>query len=270
MEYLITLFALVFGAIFGSFLNVIIHRIPLKQSIVFPASHCPHCKNRIKPYDNIPVLSYIILFGKCRNCKTKIPFRYILVELITAISFALLVVSNNFFLDLNLLKNLIFFTTGIAIIFIDIKHFIIPDVISLPLIIVGIIFSFFVNDPGWKSGLSGAVAGFILFYSIAWIYIKLRGEIGLGGGDIKYLTAIGAFVGITGLFFVLFFSSVFALIAYLFSAWNNSKNLLKDSNKELKQKILPYGPFLAGASFLYILTGNEIINLYLNLIYGVL
>jgi len=157
----------VLGACFGSFLNVVIHRLPLKQSIAFPASHCPECKGKIKPYDNIPVLSYFILQGKCRNCEKEIPSRYLFVEVLTAACFLTLLMTNRYVLDFVLLKNIVFFTTGIAIIYIDFKHYIIPDIISIPLIFLGIAFSFITPDPGWQHSLMGAGLGFGIFLLIS-------------------------------------------------------------------------------------------------------
>jgi leader peptidase (prepilin peptidase)/N-methyltransferase len=250
--------SLILGASFGSFLNVVIYRLPRRQSIAFPASHCPVCNTKIKPYDNIPVLSYILLGGKCRNCKAHISLQYPLVELLTACSFVALIILNDYLLDLTLLKNLIFFCGSIAIIFIDFKHFIIPDVISLSLIIVGVIFAFFIPEPSWQSSIIGAAVGFTSFYLIAWAFFKIKGQVGLGGGDIKYVTAIGAFIGIIGLGFVVFFSSVIALIYQI---------LRNIKTKEQTPKIIPYGPFLAIAALIYILIGDHIVDWYLNIFY---
>ena len=268
MEFLLIILSLVLGASFGSFLNVVIHRLPLKQSIVFPASHCPECGNNIRPYDNIPILSYFILQGKCRHCRTDISIRYLFVEFLTAVCFLVLLILNDYVLDFTLLRNIIFFTTGIAIIFIDFKHYIIPDVISLPLIALGIGFSFITTEPGWQSSLVAASAGFGIFFLIAWLYIKLKNQVGLGGGDVKYMAAIGAFVGISGALFVLFFSSVIALGSYLISTYIGGNKEALSSDTE--PKILPYGPFLALATFFYILFGDKVIGSYLGLFTSVL
>ena len=147
-------------------------------------------------------------------------------------------------LDFNLLKYIIFFAVSLVIIYIDIKRNIIPDVLSIPLIFIGIGFSFITPVPDWKSSVSGAVIGFVIFYVIAWLYTKKTKQIGLGGGDVKYLSAIGAFLGIKGVAFVMFFSSVLALITFTVLL------LFKDKRDV---KVLPYGPFLAVAAFGYIL-----------------
>ena len=150
--------------------------------------------------------------------------------------------------DITLLKNVIFIIVSIVIIFIDIKRHIIPDVLSIPLIFIGIGFSFITPIPGWKSSVLGALVGFIIFYLIAWLYTRVTKQIGLGGGDVKYLSGIGAFLGIQGVGFVMFFSSVLALVTFTI--------LLLFKNKR-HVKILPYAPFLAVAAFGYLVLYNN-------------
>jgi leader peptidase (prepilin peptidase)/N-methyltransferase len=265
---LITFLIIFLGAAFGSFINVLIHRLPLKQSIVLPASHCPACKTPLKKYDNIPILSFILLGGKCRSCKVKISSRYVLVEILTAVSFLLLYILNDFTIKLDLLRDMTFFTFGIAIIFIDIQHFIIPDVLSLPLIAIGMVFAVFTDYPGWMSAFVGGGAGFLLFYLIALIYYRLKNEMGMGGGDIKYIAAVGTFVGISGLLFVLFLSAFLALLFHLFMGLLQRKIVdtrIEEVSTENQNKIVPFGPFITIAAFLFIIVGKGFVDLYFDL-----
>ena len=163
-------------------------------NIVFPPSSCPVCKKRIRPYDNIPVLSYIILRGKCRHCKTPIPLSYFLVELLTPLSF--LILFNHFGLDLIFFASCLFASAMIVLAFIDFYHQILPDEITLPGIVLALIYSVFRADLSLKQALIGAVAGagFLLF--IYGAYLVLRKKEGLGMGDVTMMLFIGAFLGL--------------------------------------------------------------------------
>jgi len=254
MAVIYTIFAIILGLCIGSFLNVVIYRLPLKKSIVSPGSACPHCNVSISPIDNIPVLSYIFLRGKCRHCGAGISPRYLIVEILTAVGFYLFLYKYDFLLTLGLARDIIFYCVGIAIIFIDIEHFIIPDVLSLPLIVIGMVFSFFIDEPGWVFALSGAIFGFLLFFMISFAYLKLKKEVGLGGGDIKYIAAIGAFVGIWGLLFVLFFSSLVALLYFLVLSIIGFQPIAKkDLPEPINPKALPFAPFLTVATIAFLL-----------------
>ena len=181
-----------------------------------------------------------------------------------------ILLKNEYIIDFVLLKNLIFFTASIAIFFIDLKHYIIPDVISLPLIVIGVGFAFLTPEPGWKSAVLGGVVGFSLFYTIAWLYFRYKQVVGLGGGDIKYLAAVGAFVGIVGLPFVLLISSFVAIMAFLAMSILKIKRQephIQDVPIEQGQNILPYGPFLVLGTFLYLMLGDVLLNLYLDFIF---
>jgi len=259
-------FCLVLGLCVGSFLNVVIHRLPLHKSIVAPASACPHCSIPIKPYDNIPVFSYLFLRGKCRQCKAKISLRYPLVEILTAIGFYLFFYRHGYMVSVVFIRDIIFYCVGLAIIFIDIEHFIIPDVLSIPLIVIGLVSSFLIDEPGWVSALFGAVFGFLLFYGISFSYYKLKKEIGLGGGDVKYIAAIGAFVGIWGLLFVLFFSSLVALISFMvLSVVGYRPKVPKEATEQISERAMPYAPFLTIATFIYLLVGDWFLEVYLGM-----
>jgi len=199
---------------------------------------------------------------------------YLLVEVITGLSFLILLILNDYKIDWLLFRNLVFFLCGISVIFIDAKHFIIPDVISLPMIVLGILFSFVVplpfteSLPGWQTSLNGAILGFSVFFAIAWFFKKVKKQDGLGGGDIKYIAGVGAFTGWVGVLFVLFFSSFLALIVYMFSILLGNKqervNIAENTeNIDTKQKReIAYGPFITIASFIFLLAGDFIIDWY--------
>lgn len=251
--FVITIAAL-FGAIVGSFLNVVILRVPqANASIVYPASHCPKCKTQLSWYENIPVLSYIVQYGRCRHCKTSISLQYPVVELFMSLltmalvyRFGLIPVTGAYF---------IFSAALLTIIFIDIHHQIIPDVISLPGIVLGFFCSFFNPYVTWLDSLIGLVVGGGILYAIAFFYYILRKQEGMGGGDIKLLAMLGAFLGWQSLPFIIFFSSITGSIVGI-SAMVLQK---KGSNTRI-----PFGPFLSIAALVFLFFSQEI-SLYFQL-----
>lgn len=182
-----------FGALVGSFLNVVIARLPEGESIVHPRSHCPRCKASIPAWLNIPVLSWIMLRGRCRSCKLPISPRYPLVELLTALLFV--AAGRRFGLSAPLLPSLMLIGALVAITFIDLDHFIIPDEISLPGILLALLLRPIVFDVPWYSGLLGAAVGAGALWSIRALFFLLRGVEGLGLGDVKLIAMIGGFLG---------------------------------------------------------------------------
>ena len=253
-EWFILFSLFLFGSIIGSFLNVCILRIPGNMSVTYPASHCPACKKPIPFYFNIPLISYIILGAKCRYCKSPISFQYFFVELITPLTFVLLY----FFFSLSfpLLLTFIFSAALIVITFIDLEHQIIPDRISLPGIIICFIFSFFVP---WVTPLESAIgilAGGGILYIFAEGYHFLTKKEGMGGGDIKLLAMIGAFLGwkgaLTTLMLGAFIGSFIGIILIIFKGKNT-------------KYAIPFGPFLSAGAFLSLLWGEQIVYYYLNL-----
>ncbi len=239
--------AFVFGAVIGSFLNVCIWRIPEGKSIVFPGSHCPSCGKPIRWTDNIPVLSYLLLRGKCRECRAPISPRYPLVELLTALfSVALLW---NYGPGLPYAAAFCFVSALIVITFIDLDHQIIPDVISLPGIpIFGVMAVFIMGLPFLDSVLGILIGGGFL-YLVAVGYELLTKREGMGGGDIKLLAMIGAFLGWQSLFFVVFASSIIGAVVGI--------TLILLKGKNMKYAV-PFGPFLALGSVLYLFAGKEL------------
>jgi len=251
----IYLFIFILGAAFGSFFNVCIWRIPLHQSIISPGSRCPDCLNNIKPWHNIPILSYLLLKGKCAYCGKKIKMNYMLVELITPIVWIMLFWRFGSTFNWVFAKYLIFYSFGLMIFFIDLYHKIIPDVLSLPLLLIGLGISFIkLVDLPILSALIGAATGFIFFYLLALAVSHSLNKEALGGGDIKFIAAIGAFIGIKGVLFTIFISAAIALLVVILSG--------KDKSSEI-----PYGPFLILGAFIYTIAGNYMLYFYLSFFY---
>lgn len=246
-----------FGAIIGSFLNVVILRLPDQdQSIAYPASHCPKCSSPLHWYENIPILSYIFLRGKCGHCRASIPFQYPLVELMmTLLSMAVIY---KFQLSLSAAGYFLLSATLLVIIFIDIHHQIIPDVISLPGIILGFAFSLVSDTLTWQSSLIGLFVGGGVLYAVAFFYFLLRKVDGMGGGDIKLLAMIGAWLGWQSLPFVIFTSSLTGSIVGFIAMFYQKKG---------GHTRIPFGPFLSGAALVYIFYSEKILyflNLYIS------
>lgn len=256
-QTLLAAIAALFGAVVGSFLNVVILRLPSDgESIAFPASHCPVCKTPLHWYENIPLLSYLFLFGKCGHCKTKISPQYPLIELtMAALSAALMY---KFGLCFDFFAFFILSAALLVIIVIDIHHQIIPDVISLPGIIAGLIFSFFSTTLTWQSSLIGIAVGGGVLYTIALTYFLIRKIDGMGGGDIKLLAMIGAWLGWQSLPFVIFASSLSGTIIGLIAMGYQKKG---------GRTRIPFGPFLSISAIIYVFYSSEILyffQLYLN------
>jgi leader peptidase (prepilin peptidase)/N-methyltransferase len=251
----IIIFTAIFGLIVGSFLNVCIHRIPQKKSIVFPPSSCPKCDEKIRFYDNIPVLSYIILKGRCRNCNEGISIQYPIVEAISGLlSVALFL---RYGLNLHYFLFLLFSLSLVVISFIDIQHKIIPDIISLPGIPLGFIISIILGRITWYDSLIGILAGGGCLYLVAFVFEKLTGKVGMGGGDIKLLAMIGGWLGFRALPFIILFSSLSGTIVGSISILLSSKGL---------RTRIPFGPFLAFGALIYLFFGKEIISWYISLL----
>src|SRR5687768_1756029 len=185
-------FAGVIGACLGSFLNVVIYRLPLGQSLVSPPSRCPKCGSTLKWYDNIPIFGWILLGGRCRQCRNPISIQYPIVEFITAALFMLVVWMTP--PGPLLLSRLLLVCILIALFGIDLEHQILPNSITLPGIVIGVLLST-IAPPGLRDSLIGVVVGGGILYAIAWGYYLWRREEGLGMGDVKMLAMVGAFLG---------------------------------------------------------------------------
>ncbi len=248
------IFSFLLGAAVGSFLNVCIYRLPAGESVISPPSRCPACGARIRPWHNIPILGWLILQGKCRDCGAPISPRYPFVELLNGL--LTLALFLKFGPSPTFLVLFVFCSALVAIIFIDLDHQIIPDVISLPGIVVGFACSFALPWLGWKSSLIGIVAGGGSLLLVAWLYELFAKKEGMGGGDIKLLAMMGAFLGWRSVPFIVFASSLIGSVIGV--------TLMVVQKKDSKLAI-PFGPFLAAAAVLYIFFGKAIIMWYLNL-----
>lgn len=252
MELYLILSAAVLGALVGSFLNVVILRLPRADaSIVFPASHCPQCKQPLRWFDNIPIISYLILRGRCRACSKSISWQYPLVELTMAMLAAALAV--RFAFSFAFILYFIFCAALLVIIFIDFHHQIIPDRISLPGIVIGFIGSFFIDQVTWQQSGLGILVGGGILYAVAYGYYFLTRREGMGGGDIKLLAMIGAFLGWQSLLFVIFSSSVAGSIVGIAAMIKQKKG---------GQTRIPYGPFLALGAMAYLIFEHQISTLW--------
>lgn len=240
--------AFLFGSVIGSFLNVCIYRMPRKESIVFPASHCPKCDANIKPYDNIPIISYIFLRGRCRGCGKKISLLYPFVEFLNAAGYAFIIYK--FGPNINSLIYALFYSSLIVVTFIDLEHQIIPDRITLPGIVIGFVLGAAVLPVGWLNSLIGLFLGGGLFYLVA---VLSRG--GMGGGDIKLIAMIGAFLGWQSVLLTIFLGALAGSVVGI--------SLMIFKGKGRKYPV-PFGPFLALGAVAALFWGNYIINWYIN------
>ena len=251
--FMFTIFVFIFGACIGSFLNVCIYRIPENNSIVTPGSFCPVCKQSIPFYCNIPILSYVFLKGRCKFCHNPISIRYPFIETLTGI-FAVLLFYK-FGIGLTMVYWFVFISVLITISFIDIDHQIIPDIISLPGILIFASSFYFLPEMTIKDTILGIFAGGGSLYAVAFLYFLIKKQEGMGGGDIKLLAMIGAATGIKGVFFIIFAGSLlgtfFGILIMVYTRIADSK---------LK---IPFGPFLAMGAILYIFFGEQLIQWYL-------
>ncbi len=279
-EFVGYVFIFVFGASVGSFLNVVIHRIPNEESIVFPNSACPNCKKSIKPYDNIPILSWLFLRGKCRNCKNPISARYLAVELLTALLFLLVYwqIGFNAFLPVCL----IFVAATVALIFIDAENMILPNVITYPLLVFALLArlvfplffgSLFFSDlqvfpltylqdyPVWLVSLAGAILGGLVgggsLWLVGWIWKQLRGVDAMGLGDVKMMFAVGALLGWRLTLLSIFLGAFSGAVIGVF--------LISRQKEKDMQTQIPFGIFLGIGSIVALLFGEPIINWYLSM-----
>ena len=242
----------ILGLIVGSFCNVCIYRIPKNESIIYPASHCPKCRTTIRPFDNIPLLSYILLKGRCRNCGSKISIQYPIVEFLTGIIY--LIIYLIYGLSIQSLIYTILSSALIIIAFIDLQEQIIPDIISLPGVVIGLILSFIVPYMSFINSVLGVLVGGGIILIIALVGSKIFKKEAMGGGDVKLAAMIGAFLGwrytIISLFLGFFLGALTGII------------LIMAKIKKRKDAI-PFGPFLALGSIITLLWGEKILLWYL-------
>ena len=244
-------FGLVFGLIFGSFLNAVIYRLPRQVSVSKPRSFCPKCKSMIPWYHNIPVISWINLGGKCRSCREPISIRYPLVEATVGVLFAAALF--RWGMSWSALSSIVFGTAMLLLALIDYDFKLLPNVITLPGIVVGVALSFVDPRVAWLDAVIGVAAGGGLLYAVAWIYLKMRGQQGMGMGDVKMIAMIGAFVGWKGALLTIFIGSMLGSVVGL--------TLMKIKGREWDYA-LPFGTFLAVAAVIVDWGGVELIAWY--------
>ncbi len=242
--------AFLFGAVIGSFLNVCIYRLPRSQSLVAPGSHCPSCQLPIRWHDNIPLLSFLRLRGRCRACGASISRRYPLVELLNAAGYAW--IAQRFGLGAEGAIYLALYSALLVVTFVDLEHQIVPDRITLPGIALGLLLGSTLLPVGWQASLAGALLGGGLFYLIGG---ASRG--GMGGGDVKLIAMIGAFLGWKGVLLTIFLAALVGSLVGIF--------LMVFMGKGRKDPI-PFGPFLALGALLTLFWGGELMNLYFALV----
>lgn len=246
-----------FGLAFGSFLNVVIYRLPRSLSILSPPSFCPSCKAPIKPYDNIPLLSYVLLSGRCRQCRARISLRYPLVELLTALLFLFLFKKCGFSFEFATLATLSLLLVAIGLI--DLEHQIIPDVLSISGLSAGLFVSLFRDTFSLKSAVGGAALGGGILFLVSFLYELFTKREGMGGGDIKLLAMIGSFLGAKG--------ALFSLLVGSFMGTCVGVPLMIAKGKDTKYAI-PFGPFLSLSALIYIFWGELLIFGFLSMLLG--
>ncbi|MEK7747707.1 MAG: prepilin peptidase [Nitrospirota bacterium] len=241
----------IFGLLIGSFLNVCICRLPENLSVVFPRSHCPSCKKQIAAYDNIPILSFLFLRGRCRTCQLPISWQYPLVEALNAIGY--FIILNHFGLTAETPIYAVFFSALLVITVIDLKHQIIPDVITLPGIPLALLAASFALPTGFVNGVFGLLAGFGLFYLIATLSVLIMKKEGMGGGDIKLMAMIGALLGWKAVLLTTFVASLSGSVIGLFLILTRLRS---------RTDPIPFGPFLVLGALIFIFFGNDLLNWY--------
>jgi len=280
MEWLTLLIIGLFGLIIGSFLNVVIVRLPrmlhrtwsaqcydyIKQkppqsetpkpyNLVFPRSHCPQCHHLISALENIPVISFLFLKGKCRHCQAPISWRYPLIELLTAV--LSIVVAYRFGFTWQTLLALLLTWSLVVLTVIDLQEQLLPDDITLPMLWLGLL----INTQGLftnlESAVYGAIAGYLFLWSVYWLFKLVTGKEGMGYGDFKLLAMLGAWLGIKALPVIILLSSVVGLTVGL---------TLIAIKRLTREQPIPFGPYLAMAGWLSLLWGDKLIDLYLNMI----
>ena len=250
------LFVILLGGIFGSFANVCIYRLPIEQNVVFGRSFCPECKKKIAWFDNIPIISFIILKAKCRNCEFKISLNYFIVESLSILFFCVIFIL--FGISLTTLLLWLLYLSFVIIFFIDLKHFIIPNEITFPLMALGFVKSFDPNInsifPNYLNSLIGGLIGYLIIYLIIFFYKYVRKKEGMGLGDAKLFAVIGFWFGWISIPFVIFLSSIIALISISPNLINKSKNISSE---------IPFGPYIIIATLVFVIFKNDLLNIVL-------
>lgn len=277
--WLLLLFAFLFGSTVGSFLNVVIARVPKGQSVVRPRSRCPRCEKPIAGFDNIPILSWLLLRGRCRRCGLPISPRYPLVELASGL--LAIAAVRHFGPTLHAVAVFAFLAALVALTYIDLDHWLLPRSITIPFIAVGLLASLLPGAPGIVSSAMGAAAGFAGFVLVGWLAEKILKKEALGGGDVWLLAMIGAWLGIRSILPVVLLASLQGAIIggiLLLLARRKAQSTALPAPKPTGDEeiddwtppegAVPFGPFLALAAGEYLFFGEALVDWYLNLLTG--
>ncbi len=250
------IFVFIIGCLLGSFANVIILRMPQGISIVFPWSHCPKCKKRLKWYHNIPLLSWIFLRAKCAYCSASISVRYPIVELLMGVLFWMCWIH---------FQGSYFFFESIILVFglltasvIDLDHYILPDEFTLGGLVIGLLGAWLNPERDFLQALLGTLAGGGLFWGFSALYLYVRKQEGLGFGDVKLLAWLGAVLGLNSILFIIIVSSLLGAVIGIIVSIRSQKGL---------KAVIPYGPFLATAAIIYLFAGDYLVNAYIRLFF---
>lgn len=245
-------FAFVVGAIWGSFLNVCIYRLPRGLSIIRPRSFCPSCGSPIRARDNVPLVSFFLLKGRCRHCRSPIPWRYPVVEAITG---GLAVLCHRLLPFPLAIAYFLFLSALLVASFIDLEHRIIPDEISLGGMGAGVVLSLLGVTLPLREALLGIGVGAGGLFLVGWLYELVRGQEGLGGGDVKLMGMIGAFLGLEGALFALFSGALLGALVGLILMWKEGADT---------KYAIPFGPFLSLGALMYLTFGGTLVGAYLS------
>ncbi len=295
-QYAIAAFVFLIGLAFGSFLNVCIYRIPRQKSVVLPASACPQCGAAIRAYDNVPVFSWLLLGGKCRNCRARISPRYIIVEALTALLFLASYLHANSMAEA--FKLCLFSFLVLGLIFIDAEHHLLPDKLTLPGLAAGLAFSLLVPVEGilpymdriahpsllWLvNSLLGAAFGALFIYAAGEIYFRMRGVHGMGFGDVKLMAMVGAYLGIKLTLLTILLASCLGTlfgVALMLAVWRKRVMRRMRSNPRpqdiysrswqsaqlmLRAYEVPFGVFLGSMALVSLFVGDPMIQWYMSL-----
>lgn len=254
VHLLLSLYFAALGLILGSYLNVVIYRLPRRMSTVTPRSRCPRCRVAIPPWDNIPLLSYIWLRGKCRRCGFAIPWRYPAIEAATGAGFV--AVYHTFGWTTDSVVAAFFLATMIVLAMIDLEHYILPDVLTLPGIVLGLALQPWIHWTSLADAVIGAVLGAAILYGVAWGWYIWKGVWGMGFGDVKMLAMVGAFLGWKGVIVTLFLASVAGSLV--------GAVLILLGRLRLQSK-LPFGVFLAAGAVLALFFGQTLMDRYMTM-----
>ena len=259
-QFLVFFFAGIFGLCVGSFLNVVIYRVPNGMSVAFPPSHCPNCDYQLKWYDNVPVLSYLFLGAKCRNCKQPISFRYTAVELLNAVLWLGAVWL--FWAQSIVYAVLVAFASSVlvCIAFIDIEHKLIFDRFNIALLALAVVAMFFDKNVIWWEKLIGFGAGIVFFVGVFYVAQAIYKKEALGGGDVKLGAVMGLLLGWKSFLLAMLVATVSASIILI---------ILQKVTHEEKSKEYPFAPFLVLGCFVGLFFGDVIVSAYLSLLGGI-